>query len=105
MTAMRETLTTAQGALWGITPLTGHRSGVEILKRSDMLGHRKLQIWTRLQLLAKWAPKKYGERTAMELTGANGGPVQISDAERAAKVAAILASAQARKDGDVSDLV
>ena len=39
------------------------------------------------------------------LTGANGGPVQISDTERAAKIAAILASAQARKDGDVSDLV
>ena len=29
--------TTAQGALWGRTPLTGHRSGVEILKRCDML--------------------------------------------------------------------
>ena len=28
----------------------------------DMLGHRKLQIETRLKLLAKWSPKKYGER-------------------------------------------
>ena len=41
----------------------------------------------------------------MELTGANGGPVQISDTERAAKIAAILAAAKARKDGDVSDLL
>ncbi len=31
-------------------------------RRADMLGHRKLQIWTRLQLLAKWNPKKYGAR-------------------------------------------
>lgn len=30
--------------------------------RKDMLGHRKLQIETRLKLLAKWSPKKYGER-------------------------------------------
>jgi hypothetical protein len=30
--------------------------------REDQLGHRKLQIETRLKLLAKWNPKKYGER-------------------------------------------
>ena len=29
----------------------------------DMLGHRKLQIETRLKLLAKWNPKKYGDKT------------------------------------------
>ena len=31
------TPTTAQGALWGRTPLTGHQSGVEILKRAGIL--------------------------------------------------------------------
>jgi hypothetical protein len=31
----------------------------------DMLGHRKLQIETRLKLLAKWNPKKYGDRTTI----------------------------------------
>jgi 2,5-dihydroxypyridine 5,6-dioxygenase len=31
------TPTTAQGALWGRTPLTGHKSGVEILKRAAIL--------------------------------------------------------------------
>lgn len=30
--------------------------------REDMLGHRKLQIETRLKLLAKWSPKKFGDR-------------------------------------------
>lgn len=34
-------------------------------KRSDMLGHRKLQIETRLKLLAKWDPKRYGEKLAL----------------------------------------
>jgi 2,5-dihydroxypyridine 5,6-dioxygenase len=33
----RQTPTTAQGALWGVTPLTGHRSGIEILKKAGML--------------------------------------------------------------------
>ena len=75
------------------------------VKRGDMLGHRKLQVDTRKWFLSKLAPKKYGERTAMELTGANGGPVQITDTERAAKIAALLAAAKTRKDGDVSDLV
>jgi hypothetical protein len=57
--------------------------------REDMLGHRKLQIETRLKLLAKWDPKRYGERvdhtssdgsmatkpTIIELTG----PTQASE--------------------------
>ena len=56
-------------------------------------------------VLLKAHDDKYREKTSMELTGANGGPVQISDTERAAKIVAILAAAKARKDGDVSDLV
>jgi hypothetical protein len=37
-------------------------NGVETF-REDALGHRKLQIDTRLKLLAKWNPKKYGDRS------------------------------------------
>lgn len=51
----------------------------------------------RLKLLAKWSPDKYGDRASVELTGAGGGPVQISDAERAAKIAGLVAKAQARQ--------
>lgn len=91
------------------TPMEGEETeddGERVkVKRGDMLGHRKLQVDTRKWLLSKLAPKKYGDRTGIELTGADGGPVQISDTERAAKIAAILAAAQARKDGDVDDLV
>ena len=32
------------------------------IKRIDMLGHRKLQIETRLKLLAKFNPKRYGDK-------------------------------------------
>jgi hypothetical protein len=37
--------------------------------REDMLGHRKLQIETRLKLLAKWDPKRYGELQKVEHSG------------------------------------
>lgn len=57
----------------------------------------KLRIETRLKLLTKWSPRKYGDRAAVELTGANGGPVQINDSERASKITAILAIAEARR--------
>lgn len=35
----------------------------------DMLGHRKLQIETRLKLLAKWDPKRYGEKLDLAHSG------------------------------------
>ncbi len=40
-----------------------YKDGVVVEAREeDMLGHRKLQIETRLKLLAKWNPKRYGDR-------------------------------------------
>lgn len=47
------------------TPVEGKRikqSGDDIEEvTEDMLGHRRLQVETRLKLLAKWDPKRYGE--------------------------------------------
>lgn len=61
------------------TPVEGEITTVEgekvTTRREDMLGHRKLQVETRLKLLAKWFPKKYGERTALEHSGPNGEPL------------------------------
>ena len=45
------------------------------VRREDMLGHRKLQIETRLKLLAKWNPKKWGEKVEQTHVGAQ--PVVI----------------------------
>lgn len=61
------------------TPLEGVRrkesaDGIEIT-REDMLGHRKLQIETRLKLLAKWNPKKYGDK--LELAGNKDAPLTV----------------------------
>ena len=34
----------------------------EEIREEDMIAHRKLKIETRLKLLAKWNPKKYGDK-------------------------------------------
>jgi hypothetical protein len=48
------------------TPLLGEivtDDGEKVtIRKEDMLGHRKLQVETRLKLLAKFNPKKYGDR-------------------------------------------
>lgn len=64
------------------TPVEGEEtkydaSGALIERKvCDMLGHRKLQIETRLKLLAKWDPKRYGDKQQLEHTGPGGGPIQ-----------------------------
>src|ERR1700733_13679898 len=45
----------------GVRTEIGGKDGPKEI-REDMLGHRKLQIDTRLKLLAKWNTKKWGER-------------------------------------------
>jgi hypothetical protein len=48
--------------------VTEKATGIEI-RRGDMLGHRKLQIETRLKLLAKWDPKRYGDKIEQTVQG------------------------------------
>ena len=59
-------------------------------KRGDMLGHRKLQIETRLKLLAKWDPRRYGDK--LQVGGAEDLPPlgSISDAELDARIKAAI---------------
>ena len=63
------------------TPVEGSKvveteDGKVIYTREDMLGHRRLQIETRLKLLAKFNPKKYGDRAI--LAGDAENPLQIN---------------------------
>lgn len=41
--------------------ITSKEWGEEV-REEDMIAHRKLKIETRLKLLAKWNPKKYGDK-------------------------------------------
>jgi len=62
-------------------------------------------IWSREFNAAAWAksmsarfPDEYSDRSKLELTGKDGGAVKIEDGTAPAKLAAILAAAQERKE-------
>lgn len=83
------------------TPLAGQTVTVDDSEKGgtktvteDMLGHRKLQVETRLKLLAKWDPKRYGD--AVRVAGDKDNPLLPADGELAARVAKLLASAKQR---------
>ena len=59
--------------------------------REDMLGHRKLQVETRLKLLACWDPKRYGNQ-----------PVKVDIAETAAAIQAFIVAARAQDEAEGS---
>ena len=42
------------------------------------VSHAKLRAEHRLKLLAKWNPKKYGDKIQAEHTGADGGAIQVA---------------------------
>lgn len=56
-----EALAIADTPMEGVRTEIGGKDGPKEV-REDMLGHRKLQVETRLKLLAKWFPQKYGEK-------------------------------------------
>jgi len=73
----QECLSIADSTQLGVI-VTEKPDGSTETKTADMLEHRKLRIDTRLKLLAKWNPKKYGDRVDMNLGGQNGNPIQAA---------------------------
>lgn len=68
------------------TPQMGQKSvskatGLEITE-GDMIEHRRLQVDARKWLLAKMAPKKYGDKVEQTIQGPGGSAVQIEKIER-----------------------
>ena len=49
--------------------VTVKADGTKEVKTADMIEHRKLRIETRLKLLAKWNPKKYGDKLDLNVSG------------------------------------
>ena len=74
------------------TPLIGVKTvtkGTTVeTTEGDMIEHRRLQIDARKWLAGKLAPKKYGEKSSLEVSGPNGGPVQTVVATMTAQEAA-----------------
>lgn len=56
-------------------------------------------------LLKSHRPEKYRDNAALELTGKNGGPVEITEQERASRLSRLFAMARLRKQGEDSGIV
>lgn len=95
------------------TPRTGQKItskewGDEITE-ADMIEHRKLQVATRQWYAAKLAPKKYGDKQHVEMSGSLD-LRKLSDAEIDEELAqlgaaAAIGSAQTDAEDDASDLI
>jgi hypothetical protein len=48
----------------------------------DVIARSRLRVDTRKWLMARMAPKKYGDKITQEVTGSDGGPVQVQKIER-----------------------
>jgi hypothetical protein len=87
-----------------VTPAVKNQDGVVVIpesievKRGDMLGHRKLQIETRLKLLSKWDPKRYGDKLA--IGGADDMPPikTMSDDQLMARIAVLQGRVNVKPD-------
>ncbi|AIL33106.1 hypothetical protein IX83_07125 [Basilea psittacipulmonis DSM 24701] len=56
----------------------------------------RLQADTRKWVLARMSPRKYGDTSKIELTGNEGGPVEISETVRLSRLNSLLAKAKKR---------
>lgn len=56
---------------------------------------RRVRVDTRLKLLAKWSPKKYGDATTIKHADADGEKLPMDEVTRAARLAAIAAQINA----------
>lgn len=71
---------------------------------TEWISRSKLRIETRLKLLAKWDPRRYGDKQAVELTGKDGAPLELDSTARAARLAALTARLEARATGNADDV-
>ena len=95
----------------GITALEdeAHRRAFEggdepVFYQGEEVGSvRKYSDTLAIFLLKAHRPERYRENSRMELTGADGGPIQLSDTDRAARIAAIVAQAKKRAEQQASE--
>lgn len=66
--------------------------------RGDMIEHRRLQVDTRKWYAGQINQRAFGAHQRIEHSGPDGGPIEIDDRTRAAKVMALLESARRIRD-------
>ncbi|QDH50363.1 terminase small subunit [Caulobacter phage KcrB] len=63
------------------------------------LRDRSLRVDVRLKLLDKLAPDRFGSKTRTEITGKNGGAVEVNGTATSAAIIALLQGAQTKEQG------
>lgn len=87
------------------------RNGTYIALNKEAVQRSALRIRTREYMLSKLAPKRYGEKSQLDLTNSDGSLATMSDEAKAARLTAIHQAVQQRKAAakakpdDGSDLV
>lgn len=76
---------------------TGERPNTEWISRS------KLRVETRLKLLAKWDPKRYGDAMLHKHADAEGEKVKLDDVSALTRLASLVNSIQGRSDEPADD--
>lgn len=77
-----------------------------IALNDEAVARSKIRIDARKWYLSKLAPKKYGEKTSLELSGPDGGAIEVVDkAARVQHLLDIAASRKAKLDEDLDGLV
>jgi len=71
------------------------------VRREDMLGHRKLQVETRVRMAQMIAPRKYGPK--VDVTSDNKPLAGFSAGDMAARVASLMDVARARREAAGDD--
>lgn len=69
---------------------------------AEAVARSKLRVYAREKLLASWSPR-YRPQSGIQLSNPEGGPVEFTDAAASAKIASLLALAQARAAGEPED--
>lgn len=69
------------------------------VKDGASVAHARLRVDTRKWAASKLKPKKYGEKIQQELTGKDGGAIEISETERTQRINGILNAARDRRAG------
>lgn len=80
-----------------VTSETGDRPNSEWITRS------RLRVDTRLKLLAKWDPKRYGDATTVKHADADGEKIKMDDVSALTRLAALAAKLQNRTDDAADD--
>lgn len=95
-----ETLQISDTPVMGQKQVMGDKSTYTTVE--DMLGHRRLQIETRLKLLACWSPKRYGNK--VQVGGDGGAPIKVeAQVEAETLLAALLKNVELKKQVDANE--